>query len=103
MANLSRLPAPMGTHWEWQYAGVCRSVDPEVFFPPDSERGPLKHRRELQAKQYCAQCPVLDRCRDHALLAQEPYGVWGGLTAKEREHILRDNQALIAPPLAALG
>jgi WhiB family redox-sensing transcriptional regulator len=102
MAKLSRLPAPVVTHWEWQYDGVCRSVDPEVFFPPDSERGPVKHRRELQAKQYCAQCPVLDRCRDHALLAHEPYGVWGGLTAREREHILRDDEALVAP-LAALG
>jgi WhiB family redox-sensing transcriptional regulator len=88
MANLSRLPAPIAEEWEWQYEGTCRSVDPEVFFPPDSERGPVRQRRELQAKQYCQSCPVLERCREHALVVQEPYGVWGGLTPRERDRIL---------------
>lgn len=89
MANLSRLPAPFVRHWEWQYDGVCRSVDPEVFFPPDSERGPVRQLREMQAKRYCQACPVLNQCRDHALLIQEPYGVWGGLTPRERELLLQ--------------
>ena len=88
MANLSRLPMPIMERWEWQYDGVCRTVDPEVFFPPDSERGPIRQRRELQAKQYCESCPVLERCREHALMVQEPYGVWGGLTPRERDRIL---------------
>ena len=89
MANLSRLPAPFARHWEWQYDGVCRSVDPEVFFPPDSERGPVRQLREMQAKRYCQACPVLNQCRDHALLMHEPYGVWGGLTPRERELLLQ--------------
>jgi WhiB family transcriptional regulator, redox-sensing transcriptional regulator len=88
MANLSRLPVPIIEEWDWQYEGTCRSVDPEVFFPPDSERGPVRQRRELQAKEYCQSCPVLDRCREHALVVQEPYGVWGGLTPRERDRIL---------------
>lgn len=99
MANLSRLPAPVVKHWEWQYDGICRSVDPEVFFPPDSERGPIKARRELQAKQYCHECPVLNQCREHALLVHEPYGVWGGLTARERDRIL-DTTLATAPFLS---
>ena len=88
MANLSRLPSPIIEHWEWQYDGVCRTIDPDVFFPPDSERGPVRQRRESQAKQYCEHCPVLARCREHALMVQEPYGVWGGLTAGDRQRIL---------------
>ncbi|GAA1170690.1 hypothetical protein GCM10009584_09540 [Ornithinimicrobium humiphilum] len=32
----------------------------------------------------CATCPVLERCRAHALAAREPYGVWGGMTEEER-------------------
>ena len=99
MANLSRLPAPVVKHWEWQYDGICRSVDPEVFFPPDSERGRVKARRELQAKQYCQECPVLNQCREHALLVHEPYGVWGGLTARERDRIL-DTTLATAPFLS---
>jgi len=90
MANLSRLPTPVIEQWDWQYDGVCRSVDPEVFFPPDSERGPVRQRRESQAKQYCEHCPVLARCREHALKVQEPYGVWGGLTPRERDRIIHE-------------
>lgn len=33
----------------------------------------------------CATCPVLRACRDYGVNAQEPYGIWGGLTAQERE------------------
>ncbi|MGH3506331.1 MAG: WhiB family transcriptional regulator [Nocardioidaceae bacterium] len=94
MANLSRLPTPIMENWEWQYDGLCRKVDPEVFFPPDSERGPVRQRREREAKEYCQHCPVLARCREHALKVQEPYGVWGGLTPRERDRILHDSQAL---------
>jgi WhiB family redox-sensing transcriptional regulator len=93
VANLSRLPAPIAEQWDWQYEGLCRQADPEVFFPPDSERGPIRQRREQRAKAYCANCPVLIRCREHALSVQEPYGVWGGLTPRERDRILRG-----APP-----
>jgi len=31
---------------------------------------------------------VLERCREHALKVHEPYGVWGGLTPRERQRIL---------------
>jgi WhiB family redox-sensing transcriptional regulator len=93
MAHLDRLPAPFAVHWEWQYKGVCRKVDPEVFFPPDSERGPKRLRRELDAKRYCQSCPVLNQCRDHALRMHEPYGIWGGMTARERELYLRQRPA----------
>lgn len=101
MANITRLPAPFVQYWEWQYDGVCRTVDPEVFFPPDSERGPVKARRELQAKQYCDQCPVIQQCREHALLVHEPYGVWGGLTSRERDRMVNGIAASqqVASPL----
>jgi WhiB family redox-sensing transcriptional regulator len=99
MAHLDRLPAPFAEHWEWQYKGLCRKVDPEVFFPPDSERGPKRLRRELDAKRYCQSCPVLTQCREHALQMHEPYGIWGGMTARERELFLRQRPV----PQAALS
>ena len=34
-------------------------------------------------------CPVLQQCRSHALAVREPYGVWGGLTERERRALLR--------------
>lgn len=85
MASISRLPMPLQEVYEWQYAGACRDVDPETFFSPDAERGPRRSAREQAAKALCAVCPVVEECLRHALAVKEPYGVWGGLNATERE------------------
>ncbi|WP_245614082.1 WhiB family transcriptional regulator [Actinokineospora inagensis] len=73
----------------WQTRGACRSVPTERFFSPDNERGRARDRRVRAAKQVCSSCPVLRRCRDHALRTAEPYGVWGGLDEHERAELRR--------------
>jgi WhiB family redox-sensing transcriptional regulator len=83
----SRLPGPVSDLWDWQLTGACRGRDAELFFHPEGERGPRRRRREAAAKAVCAACPVLLRCREAALLAREPYGVWGGLSEHERENL----------------
>ncbi|MFT4189441.1 MAG: WhiB family transcriptional regulator [Aeromicrobium sp.] len=88
MANISRLPAPRQESYEWQYVGACNEADPETFFPPEDERGPRRRQREATAKSYCAVCPVVEQCLSHALDVREPFGVWGGLNATERHHLL---------------
>ncbi len=88
MTEIARQPGPMAELWEWQYVGSCRTVSPEVFFHPEGERGPARRRRDERAKQVCRGCRVLDQCRDHALAAREPYGVWGAMTEREREAII---------------
>jgi WhiB family redox-sensing transcriptional regulator len=87
MAELSRLPVPVADVWEWQYQGSCRSADPQLFFHPEGERGPARHKRDSAAVKVCAGCPVIDACREHGLAVREPYGVWGGLTEEDREAI----------------
>jgi WhiB family redox-sensing transcriptional regulator len=88
MAELSRLPGPMATAYDWQFQGSCRDVDPALFFHPDGERGPSRRHRDAEAVAICAGCPVLEACRRHGLGVREPYGVWGGLTEEERAAIL---------------
>ena len=88
MASIARLPMPLQEVYEWQYEGVCRTVDPETFFSPDAERGPRRTARETSAKALCAVCPVVEECLQHSLAVKEPYGVWGGLNANEREALL---------------
>lgn len=87
MTDISRLPQPLSSTWEWQLAGACRGEDANLFFHPEGERGPRRRNREAAAKAVCARCPVRRRCRDHALATREPYGVWGGLSEHEREAI----------------
>ena len=88
MAELSRLPGPVMERWEWQYQGACRQTGSEEFFHPEGERGASRRRRDANAKAICADCPVLQQCREHALAVREPYGVWGGLSEDERSAIL---------------
>lgn len=87
MTDISRLPGPLSENWDWQLLGACRGRDIELFFHPEGERGPSRAHRETAAKAVCASCPVLQRCRQAALAAREPYGVWGGLSEHEREDV----------------
>ena len=52
-----------------------------------------KRRREEVAKRVCARCPVLEPCREHALAAED-FGVWGGLSAHEREELRATGQVV---------
>ncbi len=91
MANLSRLPKVLQSEYEWQYEGACVGLESARFFSPDAERGRARAGREERAKAVCASCPVIEQCREHALRAQEPYGVWGGLSERERAEILKSD------------
>lgn len=67
----------------------------------ESERGRTRQVRVAEAKTVCAVCPVMLSCREHGLNAQEPYGIWGGLTVQERETQLRvgrRNRPRVAQP-----
>jgi WhiB family redox-sensing transcriptional regulator len=93
MAEVRRLPAPREGDWDWQVDAACRGLDTANFYHPENERGPSRARREMQAKAVCAQCPVIQNCLRWALAAREPYGVWGGLSADERESLLQRRPA----------
>lgn len=87
MADLSRLPGPDADLWDWQLLAACRGEDPDVFFHPEGERGAARAARIAHAKAICTACPVRAACAAHALAVREPYGIWGGLSEEEREHI----------------
>ena len=87
MAYIKRLPMPIIESYEWQFDGACNEADPETFFSPQSERG---------AKAFCARCPVVDACLQHALEVRESHGVWGGLNADERRALLGEQSGITA-------
>ncbi|SNT52759.1 WhiB family transcriptional regulator [Rhodococcoides kyotonense] len=72
------LPAPVSAEWDWQLGARCRTQDVDRFFDSDDE---------LRAKAVCVTCPVIDRCRDYAVAAGEPHGIWGGLSPSERNRL----------------
>lgn len=101
MVDIRRLPSPNPDVWNWQIEGSCRSMDNALFFHPDDERGQARARREAQAKAICQRCPVLDKCREHALAVHEPYGIWGGLSERERREIIQTDRRYAARHLSS--
>lgn len=61
---------------------VCAEVDPEMWFP-----GPGQWTTSRLARRLCQGCPLLAACRGWALAHPEETetGVWGGMTAEERD------------------
>src|SRR3954463_1225284 len=64
----------------WQSDSLCAQTDPEAFFP---EKGGSTR----DAKQICASCEVRSRCLEYALETDERFGIWGGLSERERRKL----------------
>lgn len=71
----------MGTN-SWMTAGRCRDHDPDVFFV----RSAAQAKRAIRI---CERCPVREACLEYALDNAIEFGVWGGLTERQRRRLLR--------------
>ena len=65
---------------DFRSRAVCAQVDPEIFFP---EKGGSSR----EAKQICAACEFRAPCLDYAVTHQERFGIWGGLSERERRKL----------------
>lgn len=65
---------------EWQERALCAQTDPEAFFP---EKGGSTR----EAKRICQGCEVKDDCLEYALAHDERFGIWGGLSERERRKL----------------
>jgi WhiB family redox-sensing transcriptional regulator len=65
---------------EWQERALCAQTDPEAFFP---EKGGSTR----EAKRVCMSCEVRVQCLDYALENDERFGIWGGLSERERRRV----------------
>jgi len=71
-------PAPP----HWADRALCAQTDPEAFFP---EKGGSTR----EAKRTCRACEVRAECLQYALDHDERFGVWGGLSERERRRLQR--------------
>ena len=71
---------PEGEELGWQDRALCAQTDPEAFFP---EKGGSTR----EAKKVCLTCEVRDDCLESALMNDERFGIWGGLSERERRKL----------------
>jgi WhiB family redox-sensing transcriptional regulator len=64
----------------WQADSLCAQTDPEAFFP---EKGGSTR----DAKTICGSCEVRTQCLEYALQNDERFGIWGGLSERERRKL----------------
>lgn len=67
----------------WQDYSSCRGADADLFFP---ERGASTRK----AKSICAACEVRVECLEFAIVSGEKFGIWGGLSERERRRIRKE-------------
>ncbi|MBB2890715.1 WhiB family transcriptional regulator [Flexivirga oryzae] len=68
------------TALSWQERALCAQTDPEAFFP---EKGGSTR----EAKKVCIGCEVKAECLEYALAHDERFGIWGGLSERERRKL----------------
>ena len=66
----------------WQARANCMGVDPDLFFP---ERGSSTR----EAKEVCRGCVVRVDCLEFAIANGEKFGIWGGMSERERRRVRR--------------
>lgn len=70
---------------DWTSA-LCAQTDPDEWF---QEKGGSTRT----AKAVCADCPLIAECLEYAIANDERFGVWGGMSERERRHLKRDRAA----------
>ena len=71
-----------GEEADWHERALCAQTDPEAFFP---EKGGSTR----EAKKICTGCEVRSECLSYALANDERFGIWGGLSERERRRLKR--------------
>ena len=84
--------------YSWRYEAKCKGVDTEIFFPPRDKA--LYKPIADSAKAICLgrdgedECPVRRECLLDAINTNEAHGIWGGLSHRERNALVRRWQRL---------
>ncbi|CAM3987033.1 MULTISPECIES: WhiB family transcriptional regulator [Helcobacillus] len=71
----------------WATEGACAQLDPDEFF--------VRGADQQRVKQFCRGCPVLNHCLADALNNRIEFGVWGGMTERERRRLLRQHPGVV--------
>ena len=66
----------------WAAVAACRDADDGLFFPGNEAAAQI-------AVRICAGCPAREDCLEWALEMRIGFGVWGGLTERERRRLQR--------------
>jgi WhiB family transcriptional regulator, redox-sensing transcriptional regulator len=72
----------------WAQHGACRKAEPDALF--------VQGAAQQAAKQLCVGCPVIVECLADSLDNQTEFGVWGGMTERERRALVKRRPGVVS-------
>jgi WhiB family transcriptional regulator, redox-sensing transcriptional regulator len=72
----------------WVANALCRDADPDELF--------VQGAAQRRAAVICRHCPVMKQCAADALDNQVEYGVWGGMTERQRRELLKEHPEVVS-------
>ena len=85
IAHIGRVTEARGA---WVSKARCRSTDPDELF--------VRGAAQRKATVICRHCPVIADCLADALDNQMDFGVWGGMTERQRRALLRRHPEVVS-------
>ena len=76
------------TDTDWSEQGLCRTADPDDLF--------VEGAAQNRAKTLCSGCGVRTECLAHALDQRIEFGIWGGMTERDRRALLRRRPTVVS-------
>jgi WhiB family redox-sensing transcriptional regulator len=73
---------------EWVKKALCLSTDPDELF--------VRGKAQNKAAVICRHCPVAAECLAEALDNQVEFGVWGGMTERQRRMLLKQHPEVVS-------
>lgn len=70
---------------------ACIGVDPEVFYPATGQNS-------REAMRYCQSCSIRLACLEYSIRNKIYYGIWGGVSEKKRQRMIRGNVYTVQIP-----
>lgn len=94
LAYLNRRAASM----TWEGDALCKEIGQRLFYPEEINPGGPGVARRVESPEEavaaCGRCPVMAECRAASFLQREKWGVWGGISERARQGMLRSEVAI---------
>ncbi|MBB2992174.1 WhiB family redox-sensing transcriptional regulator [Mycolicibacterium iranicum] len=72
----------------WVSQARCRQTDPDELF--------VRGAAQRKAAVICRHCPVIAECGADALDNRVEFGVWGGMTERQRRALLKQHPEVVS-------
>ena len=90
MTHRAGVEATTRSTWvkDWAQHAVCSKVEPDALF--------VRGAAQQVAKQVCVGCPVIAECLADSLDNRTEFGVWGGMTERQRRALLKRRPEVVS-------